>query len=257
MFGECTVIGPFCLLALLARGARVRGVVNIFLGMLIGLFFIGGTLLKMDRLSLLALVPVTISVVRASKSRSAKIYTLCGILSLVLMIVIQSIRRGSDFGLIYWVALYLRLGTVNLGLMIRTHSGFTYGVGGIFAVVMWVFRAFGVQLFTELPSFDLMWSDAQSAFGYMFLDFGWYGFLAFLIAGAAGRAVDQRVRRANNLQMESCWREVQWVFSYAVLTLPIVPAYIGVEFWLLLLMSIMVARYSARYLRLRSSAVPA
>src|SRR5438309_1268526 len=61
MFNWNSVIAQFCLFALIARGYRLRRFLDFALAILIAIMYLGGTILRMDRLSLLALVPVLLS----------------------------------------------------------------------------------------------------------------------------------------------------------------------------------------------------
>jgi len=184
VFSENFVVAPLCLLALIARGYKVRHIGNYLLGILIGVLFLFGTLLRMDRLSFLALIPVGISIFVRSKNRAAKIASVGCALSLLLMIVVQSMRRGDGMGMTEWAALYLQLGMVNLGVMIKTNPAFTYGFAGVFSFATLILSVFGVHLLSGTEIYDSIWSPAQNAFGYMFQDFGWFGILFFFIAGS-------------------------------------------------------------------------
>jgi len=42
------------------------------------------------------------------------------------------------------------------------------------------------------------------------------------------------------------WMEIQWIFSFAILSIPVVPAYAGLEYWLLMFGSIFVVRFLIR-----------
>jgi hypothetical protein len=236
MFNWNSVIAQFCVFALIARGYRLRGFVSFTLAIVIGTMYLGGVILRMDRLSLLALVPVLLSLVRVPGKRLRKFLGAGAILLLLAAISVQSVRRGTDtgMGMFDWAALYLQLGTVNVALLMRSPIHHTYGFSGMLSPVTWVAKSFGISLLPESSWFDWSWSPAQNGFGYMFLDFGWLAVLVFLFVGSVARRIDERA-----IAGAGPWREVQWTTAYAVASLPIVPAYNGIEFWLQMIMSIL------------------
>ncbi|MGA3010661.1 MAG: hypothetical protein ABSD72_10415 [Terracidiphilus sp.] len=240
VFEENTVIAAFCVLALLARGYRIKTRVNIALAAIICAMFIAGTILRIDRLSLLALGPVSFSLIRQTKSRYGRLIALSCTLLLVVLMAVQSVRRGSEISLIGWVGLYLNLGMLNLGLLINTLNQHTYGLAGVFSFVAWLFRGANMHI---LPSttYEFVFNPAQNGFGYMFLDFGWCGVILFVLGGHIGRVVDNRVDAQGYKGGQ--WPEIQWIVAYAILSLPTVPAYSGMEFWLLLLLSVILVKY--------------
>jgi hypothetical protein len=246
MFNWNSVIAQFCVLALIARGYRLRGFVSFILAIVIAAMYLGGAFLRMDRLSALALGPVLLSLVCVPGKRLRKFLGAGAILLLLAAISVQSARRVTDtgMGMLDWAALYLQLGTVNLALLMRSSIHHTYGFSGMFSPVTWVAKSFGLSLLPESSSFDWAWNPFQSAFGYMFLDFGWLAVPVFLIFGSVARRIDQRAIAGAG----GPWREVQWITAYAVASLPIVPAYAGIEFWLMLITSVVLTRSALNFI---------
>lgn len=246
MFNWNSVIAPFCVLALIARGHRLRGFVSFILAIVIAAMYVLGIFLRMDRLSALALAPVLLSLVCVPGKRLRKFLGAGAILLLLAAISVQSARRlpETGMGMLDWAALYVQLGTVNLALLMRSPIHYTYGFSGTFSPVTWVAKSFGFSLLPEAPPFDWAWGPFQNAFGYMFLDFGWLAVPVFLTLGSVARRIDERVIAGAG----GPWREVQWITAYAVASLPIVPAYIGIEFWLLLITSVVLTRSALNFI---------
>jgi oligosaccharide repeat unit polymerase len=246
MFNWNSVIAPFCLCALIARGYRLRGFVSFTLAIVITAMYLAGTILRMDRLSLLALVPVLLSLVRTPSKRFRKFLAAGLILLLLAVISMQSARRVTETGagMFDWAAQYLQLGTINLTLLMRSPINHTYGFFGIFSPVTWVAKSFGLSLVPEPSSFNWSWGPAQSGFGYMFLDFGWLAVPVFFIFGSVARRIDERAIAGAG----GAWREMQWITAYAVASLPIVPAYTGIEFWLQLITSVVLIRSALNFI---------
>jgi hypothetical protein len=239
VFQVNTVIAPFCVMALLARGYRLNNNrINYMLAVIVGVSYVIGVMLRMDRLSMLALMPITVSIIRQTKSRAIRHAAVGGALMLISFIILQSIRRGSDIRLVGWVAIYIHLGMLNAGIMMNTVTQHTYGLAGVFSFVSWILRGFGAG--TPVATYDYVWSTAQNGFGIMFEDFGWCGILFFMVGGIAGRHVDTRAIGKD--KEYGPWPEIQSIFSYALLSIWTVPAYGGMEYWVLLFMSVMLVK---------------
>jgi hypothetical protein len=133
--------------------------------------------------------------------------------------------------------------------MIKTNTAYTYGFISIFSSVSFFMKSLGVELVSREPTFDWLWTPAQNAFGYMFLDFGWFGILCFFFGGIISRIVDAHAKASKQTGIGEPWREIQWMFAYACLSLPIVPAYDSVEFPLLIIMSVLIVRSATKSIK--------
>lgn len=235
MFNWNSVAAPFCLLALLARGRRIRGIFNVILATTVGIVFLAGTVLRMDRLSSLALMPVIVSLLRRKDQKAVRWVAIAALVVLIAGGVFESIRRRSGQGALDWISLYLQLGTINLDLMMKSVSGHTFGLAGVFSFVDWIFKGFGIDLLRTPPLFNFAWSDAQNGFGYMYLDFGWTGPIIFLLMGLTAGWIDSKASQP--AQRETLWKELQWFACYAAASLAVVPAYTGFDFWFLIMAS--------------------
>jgi len=234
MFEINTVIAPFCLMALIARGYKIETKSNIVMATLIGLMYLIGAALRMDRLSLLALIPISIKVIQKTKSRRIKVLGVGATVVMLIFMIFQSVRRGSQFSLIEWVGLYNHLGMNNLALMMKSVTQHTFGLMGVFSGVTWIFKGVNLDILPE-TSFDSVWGGAQNGFGIMYADFSWFGVMACFFIGIFSRGVDLKVKK----QLIGTWIEIQCLISYALLSVWTVPAYGGMEYWVLLISSIM------------------
>ncbi len=240
MFNWNAVIGPFCLLAMIARGYKVRGKLNYFLIAIIAVAFVARIFLRQDRLSILSLIPVSISIasrfLKSPGQRGAKIAAISGSLLPFAVMVAQSNRRGSDLSMLGWIALYTQVGATNLALMMHSVFQHTYGFWGPLSVFAAIGKNFGFDLTSHGPTLRYVWTDVDNAFGYSYMDVGWFGIGYFLIAGGLARYFDIRADEAERANSTSTIRGVHWILAYATLSLPFVPAYVGIEFWLMLLL---------------------
>lgn len=238
MFNCNSSISVFCLLSLVALGYRIRGAQNLILAFFICTFYIASTAIRMDRLSVLALVPIVLSIVSARELKFARWAAIAGGLLMVLGIVAQSIRRDSELGIGGWIALYFQLGTVNLELLMRPGGVHTYGMAGLFSIANWTLRVFGIDMMPSSDMFQWAWAPAQNGFGYMFLDFSWFGCLVLLTIGMISGWIDLEAQCRRNSEAErAMWKVIQWAICFGVASMVVVPAFSGIEYWLLLILS--------------------
>jgi len=234
MFEINTVIAPFCLMALIVRGYKFGTKFNIVIATLIGFLFLVGVVLRIDRLSLLALIPISVKAAKETKSRKVKFAGVGVAVAMLIFIALQSILRGSQYSLIEWVGLYSHLGMMNLALMMKSVTHHTFGLMGVFSVISWIFHGVNLDIMPN-TSFDFVWSPAQNGFSIMYADFSWIGVMVYFFIGMLSRGVDLKVKR----QISGPWIEIQCLMSYALLSIWTVPAYGGIEYWVLLILSIM------------------
>jgi oligosaccharide repeat unit polymerase len=193
----------------------------------------------MDRLSLLSLMPILYYIFKKIRSRPKKILLMSLPILLIVLIIVQGSRRDSEIGLMGWLGLYVDSGVVNLNLLIHTLDHHTWGLRGIFSFVTWTFQGFGINIVPPV-NYDIEWNPAQDGFGMMFMDFGWMGIIIFMFIGLICGYIDSQVPFS---KLNEPWLEIQSILSFVFLSYWTVPAYDGIEFWLLLITSIALVKY--------------
>ena len=149
------------------------------------------------------------------------------------LIAAQSSRRGT-LGILGWVALYTQVGIVNLGLMMHSNFPHTLGFAGPLSALSWIGKTVGVNPALRSTRIQWVWSDVDNGFGYWFLDFGWFGAVLFIVIGACARLLDLRCQGSAARPRGFPWQELRWLFAYLALSFPFVPAYVGIEYWLMI-----------------------
>jgi hypothetical protein len=237
MWNWNSVTAMFCFLAMLARGYRLRGAAQLILAFVIAVAFVVAAFLRQDRLSALSLLPVLLTLMaqllRRPQNTTGKVMGAIAFICVIGLIAAQSSRRGT-LGILGWVALYTQVGIVNLGLMMHSTFPHTLGFAGPLSALSWIGKAVGLNPALRSTTIQWVWSDVDNGFGYWFLDFGWFGAVLFIVLGACARLLDLRCQRSAARPGGFPWQELRWLFAYLALSFPFVPAYVGIEYWLMI-----------------------
>lgn len=203
------------------------------------------TLLKvvfiLDRLTLMAILVANLyKVAREGRLYKLRFILLSGV-AVGLAAFVSSLRlRGLD--LTDFLLLYLKLGIVNFQEMIDTVSGHTLGFSTILAPLFPVMRFFGASGPVMDSSFSWVWNDAQYIMSYAYQDFGQFFFLLLLALGALFRVIDDQAINKVNPYFVS----IYYVTLYCLISFIFVPAFRGLDFWLALLIPIVLTRVFLR-----------
>jgi hypothetical protein len=221
---------------LLLMGYRLRGIANKALMGVIVCAFLGRLVIMVDRMSLLMLIPFLLQWMFTASRRQRWLISLF-VLFLFFLGDLQSLRRGYSLGILGFMVQYTQSGMVNLELMMETFNGIpTFGLMTVLSPVFYVFRAFGTDLYVEGSGYSWGWNYFQNAYGYFYHDFLWGAPLIFLFGGAVSARLD-KMSPANNPSMK--WKTIAGyrttaMFSYAALSFISVPAFYGIDFYLIL-----------------------
>ena len=145
-----------------------------------------------------------------------------------------SSKRLEGFGIIDFTLLYLKLGLVNFQLMIDTCSGYTYGFSTIFSPLTFIFKFFSLPLPHFESSFQWEWTHFQYFTSYAFQDFGYFYFVLFYLIGFILYFIDFNTLKRKNIYTIS----IYFVVLYGIISFLVVPAIQGMEFWLALLLPV-------------------
>jgi hypothetical protein len=235
MFGYSPVISLFLLLALVGAQYEIAGNSALCASGLVFLLYGVANFIRMDRLSILGLSPTLLIVWRYRRH----LRPLLGGAFVVLAILaqIQTARRTPVNGIAQDFVLYIQSGVINLEFGMNSLTRHAWGLVGIFSPVVFIGRVFGVDW--NLEQYDTMWiwNPAHNGFGYFFIDFGWFSVFVFLALGIGAGKLDLLRQR------QICLRDhpgavgaclMQPVFAYGLLSMIVVPAFGGFEYFLLM-----------------------
>jgi len=198
---------------------------------------------SLDRLTILAVLAANIFV-GFNKGYIKKIrYWLLIVFIVFLANYLSTKRLQEGLGIINFTLLYFKLGLVNFQFMLDTVSKHTYGFATIFAPAYFIFKFFNFPL----PDvFDIQavweWNSAQYFSSYAFQDFGYFYFILFYVVGIFLYQIDNQVKK--NIYVNSIF----FIVLYGALSFVVVPAIRGVEFWLALLLPlILVNQFTKKF----------
>lgn len=145
-----------------------------------------------------------------------------------------STKRLENYGIIDFILLYVKLGLVNFQLMIDTCTQYTYGFSTILGPLFFIFKFFHLSSPDFAYEYDWIWNPAQYFSSYAFQDFGYFYFVLFYIVGILLCQIDLKV------QKQSIYTSaVYFVVLYGIVSFMAVPAIRGVDFWLALLLPVL------------------
>lgn len=203
-------------------------------------------LFSLDRLTIMAVIIANVFITVRTRKRLKLKFAL--VLVMALLIEFVSRRRMQDVGAWGFVVLYYNLGVVNLNLMMQTLQGHTYGFATLFSPFLFVGRFFGFPEAGPASTFEFQYVAAQYLVGYAYQDFGalfplFFGFLGFLY-----KTVDRKVLQQKNIYYVS----IYFLVLAVTITFVAVPAFKSVDFWLALLVPLVLVKLFAHKVRARN-----
>jgi hypothetical protein len=148
------------------------------------------------------------------------------------------------------VLLYADLGMANAALAVNTTTRFAIGFNSLFGMVSVVPRGLGFPD-PKLPTSNqqFVWDPASNLLTHAYGDFGPFGFVTYLVWGAAIGWIWKRHRQRD----ESITWAVAYLWSIlAVLVVWTQPLTRGPDFWAGAIITVLAARFIDRRVRLRA-----
>jgi hypothetical protein len=228
---NCTT-SALLLILLFANGYKISGFWRIMLACVITGCYVLRNFISLDRLALLALIPAAYYLWQVSNWRVRKLVLLAGF-AVFCLAQIQSMRRDTENGVLGFFILYVQSGMINLNSMIDSlRGGHTHGFASVLSGLFWVLKAMHINVISPDVEYNFVWNDAGNAYGYLFMDFGFWGPVLMLWAGAMAQRID---RLGLYRGLPSDWKvnariRLRAFLAYAALSSMFVPAYLGPEF---------------------------
>lgn len=188
-----------------------------------------------DRLSILAIGLVLVYNCFFN-NRLNKIIKISAIYGVIAFVTYITMMRISNTTLIDFLGLYFNLGIVNLQILIDTQQHFNYDFSQTFIhPISFVFKFLGYHL-NSYAAENYSWNHAQSFWGFYYIDFHWLGLLFMPILG-------RFIRIAESLKRSSIFfMLIYFVLMYCFFSFTVVPIIRSVEFWLMIITSIILKR---------------
>ena len=194
------------------------------------------TFIYFDRITLLAALLVFIHHFLYNKklTKAVKIVIITAIL---IMAVFVTALRMSDVGFGEFLGLYFNLGVVNLEVLIEKQDSFNDDFSQTFLNPMgYIFKFFGLP-YTSIGPKDYIWNDAQSYWGFLYIDFHWIGLFFMPLFGRVIRIVESYKQRK---VFSMCF---YFIFMYCLFSFFTIPIIRSIEFWLMILVALTLSKY--------------
>lgn len=194
------------------------------LGCIVKVFF------SLDRLTLLAILLVIFYQNFLNKKVKLKYIIYVGAFFILLSFITAS--RMKDSGVLDFLVTYFKLSIANYELVIERQSEFSYGFNTFLLPFWYIMKFFSFDYKVPEPEFWI-WNPAQYFASYLYIDFGIYSLLIFLILGFIVRRIQVKTLMGN-LRYTS----IYFITLFVLVTFISVPIVRGIEFWLIIILAV-------------------
>ena len=194
------------------------------LGCIVKVFF------SLDRLTLLAILLVIFYQNFLNKKVKLKYIIYVGAFFILLSFITAS--RMKDSGVLDFLVTYFKLSIANYELVIERQSEFSYGFNTFLSPFWYIMKFFSFDYKVPEPEFWI-WNPAQYFASYLYIDFGIYSLLIFLILGFIVRRIQVKTLMGN-LRYTS----IYFITLFVLVTFISVPIVRGIEFWLIMILAV-------------------
>ncbi len=201
---------------------------------------------SLDRLTIMAVILANIFLIIKKGYMKKNRYWILLIFAFFLADYLSA-KRLEAFGLIDFTLLYFKLGLVNFQLMIDTCSQYTYGFSTILGPLYFILKFFHLPLPDFSHNYEWAWYPAQYFTSYAFQDFGYFYFVLFYIVGILLFQIDNKAEK--NIYVSS----IYFIVLYGVVSFFTVPAIKGIDFWIALLIPIVLIKLFTTKLKPKSN----
>ena len=200
-------------------------------------------LYSLDRLTIMAIVIANIFMtVRTRKNLKIKALL---VLAFLLLVEFVSQRRIQGQGAAGFIVLYYNLGLVNFQLLLDTLQGNTYGFSSVLAPLTFVLKFFGWPSSGPPSVFEFRYVAAHYLTGYVYQDFGAFFWVFFVLLGFLYKTIDRQALTRKNIYYVT----IYFMVLSVTITYAAVPGFKAVDFWLGLIVPLVLVRLFARKAR--------
>ena len=198
------------------------------LGCVVKVFF------SLDRLTLLAMILVFFY--KNFLEKKVKIQYIVYIMLIIFLLGFITASRMGGSGIVEFLVTYFKLSIVNYELIIDTHQDFTYGFNSFLMPFWYILKFFGIDY--EIPSPEhWIWNPAQYFASYLYMDFGVFSMLVFLLIGVVVRKIQLKTSYGNLY-----YSSIYFIILFALITFISVPIIRAIEFWLMLTLALFMSK---------------
>jgi hypothetical protein len=192
-------------------------------------------LFSLDRLTIMAILLVQIYTNFIKKKINLKFVLIIGCVSSLGIFITAS--RMSDAGFFDFLVLYCKLSLVNFQKVIDHQTDFAYGLQTLLSPFYFISKFFGFNLDIPAPN-AWVWNPAQYFNSYLFMDFSYFSFLLYPFIGYYINYVELKKKHGSKF-----YTSFYFAFMFTITTFISVPFIRGMEFWVVILICMMVSKF--------------
>lgn len=192
-------------------------------------------LFSLDRLTIMAILLVLIYSNITKKKLNIKFVFIIG--AVIFLGIFVTASRMADSGFFDFLILYFKLSLVNFQMVIDNQIDFSYGLQTLFSPFYFIGKFFGVNVAIAAPN-AYVWNPAQYFNSYLFMDFGYFSFLLYPFIGYYINYVELKKKQGAKF-----YTSFYFAFMFTVTTFISVPFIRGMEFWVIILICMMVTKF--------------
>lgn len=190
---------------------------------------------SLDRLTIMAILLVQIYTNIIKPKMKLKFVLIIGAVLALGGFITAS--RMSDSSIFDFLIIYCKLSLVNFQMVIDHQVDFSYGFQTILSPLIFIFKFFGIDM--NIPIANVwVWNQAQYFNSFLFMDYGYLSFLLYPLIGYYMNFVELKKQHGSRF-----YTSFYFVLMFTITTFISVPFLRGMEFWLLILICIMVSKF--------------
>ena len=140
----------------------------------------------------------------------------------------------NNMSILDFLSLYSGLGIVNFQLLLNNFSEWSYGLNSFFHPFYFIGKAFNYKIHIPAAQ-DSFWGGPQYFYSYLYMDFGYYIFLIVPLLGGILYYYHNKVLNHNPIAIS-----IYFIMLFCISTTIVIPIFRAVEFWLMIIISIMI-----------------
>lgn len=208
----------------------------IVIAVIAGFCSLGKVIFTLDRLPILSVFIVLFFYSIRIRKSNFKIIALVVVFFIVSFFLLKFVTstKMNNMSILDFLSLYSGLGIVNFQLLLNNFSEWSYGLNSFFHPFYFIGKAFNYNIHIPAAQ-DSFWGGPQYFYSYLYMDFGYYIFLIVPLLGGILYYYHNKVLNHNPIAIS-----IYFIMLFCISTTIVIPIFRAVEFWLMIIISIMI-----------------
>lgn len=198
------------------------------------------TFIYFDRITLLAVLLVLFHHLLYNQ-KLGKIVKATFIVLILLMAIFITFLRMSEVSFMEFLGVYFNLGVINLQVLIEKQDQFNYDFTQTFLNPLgYIYKFMGWSYVSSGPK-EYIWNNAQSYWGFLYIDFHWMGLFFMPLIGHIIRLLEYY-----KLSKPFC-QGFYFIGMYTLFSFFTIPIVRSIEFWLMIITVLLFTKVIIKY----------